>query len=69
MSVEQQENYLRIYPEAIKPQHIAALSAAVGRLFKVNAGSKPFYEIRIVGTLTPYDVMEGAVSAMENAEK
>ena len=68
LSVEQQENYLRIYPEAIKPQHIAALSAAVGRLFKVNAGSKPFYEIRIVGTLTPYDVMEGAIAAMENAE-
>jgi len=67
-SVEQQENYLRIYPDALKPQHIAALSGAVGKLFRVNAGSKPFYEIRIIGSLTPYDVMEGAVSAMEKAE-
>ncbi len=67
-SVEQHENYLRIYPDSVKPQHIAALSAAVGRLFRVNASNKPFYEIRIVGSLTPFDVMDGAVSAMENTE-
>ncbi len=67
-SVEQQEKFLRIYPEAMKPQHIAILSAELGRLFRVNAGNKPFYEIRMVGTLTPYDALEGAVAAMEKAE-
>ena len=69
LSIEQQENFLRIYPDTVKPQHIAALSSALGRLFRVNAGAKPFYEIRMVGSVKPYDIMEGAVAALENAEK
>ncbi len=68
ISIEQQESFLRIYPAEINPAHIAALSAALGRLFRVNAGAKPFYEIRMVGTLKPYDVMEGAIAAMENSQ-
>lgn len=68
VSIEQQESFLRIYPAQINPAHIAALSAALGRLFRVNAGAKPFYEIRMVGSIKPYDVMEGAVSAMEKSQ-
>ncbi len=65
-SIEQQESFLRIYPNEVSPAHIAALSGAVGRLFRVNAGAKPFYEIRMVGTMKPYEVMEGAISAIES---
>ncbi len=67
-AIEQHESFLRIYPAEVNPAHIAALSAAVGRLFRVNAGTKPFYEIRMVGTIKPYEVMEGAISAMENSQ-
>lgn len=69
ISIEQHESFLRIYPAEMNPAHIAALSAALGRLFRVNAGAKPFYEIRMVGSIKPYDVMEGAISAMENPQK
>ncbi len=68
ISIEQHETFLRIYPSEVNPLHIAALSDALGRLFRVNIGAKPFYEIRMVGTIKPYDVMEGAISAMENSQ-
>ncbi len=68
ISIEQHESFLRIYPAEVNPMHISALSVALGRLFRVNAGAKPFYEIRMVGSIKPYDVMEGAISAMENSQ-
>ncbi len=68
ISIEQHESFLRIYPAEVNPAHIAALSTALGRLFRVNAGAKPFYEIRMVGNIKPYDVMEGAIAAMENSQ-
>ena len=68
VSIEQHESFLRIYPTEVNPAHIAALSASLGRLFRVNAGAKPFYEIRMVGSIKPYDVMEGAISVLENSQ-
>ncbi len=68
LSVEQQGVYVRIFPRSIEPTHIAALSAQLGKLFRLNAGAKPYYEIRIVGKLTPTDILDGALKAIEAAE-
>lgn len=65
MSVEQQGKFVHIYPSKIDPQQIAALSASLGRLFKLNAGAKPFYQVQMVGSMKPSDVLDGAVSVLE----
>ncbi len=67
LSVEQQNCFVRIFPQRIDQAHVAALSAELGRLFRLNAGAKPYYEIRMVGSLTPSEILDGALKALEKA--
>ena len=67
LKVEQQDCFVRIFPDVIDTRYVAALSAELGRLFRLNAGAKPYYEIRLLGTITPIEVLEGAVSVIEKS--
>ena len=66
-AVEQKGVWLRLFPARVDPAQVAALSASLGKLFRVNAGAKPFYEIRSVGSLTPTEILSGALDVIEKA--
>ncbi len=69
LSVEQKGDCLHLYPNEIDQRCVAALSAQLGRLFRLNAGAKPYYEVRAVGTIKPMDMLEGLLEELEKAVK
>ena len=67
LSVEQKGDRLHIFPNEIDQRCVVALSGQLGRLFSLNAGARPYYEIRSVGTLAPMDMLSGVLDEMEKA--
>ena len=64
-SVEQEGVWIRLYPAAVDPVHVAALAGAFKKLFRVKAGAKPVYEIRTAAGLTPLEILSSALDAVE----
>lgn len=68
VKIEQHGNMLRLYPSQINEKHISVLSGQLAKLFSLKAGEKPCYVVRLFSSVTPKQMLEDIINALENCE-